>query len=260
MRLVTWNINSIRARLHLIDQLTTRHAPDVICLQETKVDDPLFPHKDVEAFGYHHRAIKGQKGHHGVAILSKLPLIDIETRDWCQMGDARYVAATLPNGCRVHNFYVPAGGDEPDPAINSKFDHKLKFMAEMAEWAADLGPSQILVGDLNVAPYEEDVWNHKALVKVVSHTPVECEALLKIAKAHGFVDTVREAIPQPEKVFSWWSYRARDWSLADKGRRLDHIWMSPDAASRVAKIWIERDARGWEKPSDHAPILVDMDA
>lgn len=258
MRLVTWNINSIRARMHLIDQLTREQAPDVICLQETKVDDPIFPRGDVEAMGYHHLAIKGQKGHHGVAILSKLPLTDIQYHDWCRKGDARYIAATLPNGARVHNFYVPAGGDEPDPVINDKFDHKLKFMAEMAEWAAGLGTREILVGDLNVAPYEEDVWNHKQLLKVVSHTPVECEALIKIFDAHGFKDVVREAYPRPEKLFSWWSYRARDWSVSDRGRRLDHIWASPDIAAKVTKVWVERAARGWEKPSDHAPIIMDM--
>ena len=258
MRLVTWNINSIRARMHLIKQLSDSFNPDVICLQETKVHDPQFPHSDVEAMGYRYNAIKGQKGHHGVAILSKHPLTDIQTQNWCQMGDARYIAATLANGSRVHNFYVPAGGDVPDPAINVKFDHKLRFMAEMADWAKTLQNGQILVGDLNVAPYEEDVWNHKALLKVVSHTPVECDALMKIFESHGFKDVVRDAFPRPEKLFSWWSYRARDWSAADRGRRLDHIWASPDIADTVAKVWVERAARGWEKPSDHAPIIMDM--
>ncbi len=257
MRIVTWNINSIRARMHLVGQITDTHAPDVICLQEIKVEDSKFPLDNVRAFGYEHVAIKGQKGHHGVAILSKLPLEDIGYHDWCSRGDARYIAATLANGMRVHNFYVPAGGDVPDPKVNDKFEHKLKFMDEMKAWARTLGPSQMLVGDLNVAPYEEDVWDHKALLKVVSHTPIECDALIDVFDAHGFVDVVREKFPRPEKLYSWWSYRARDWSASDRGRRLDHVWMSPDIASSVSAVSIDRDARGWLKPSDHAPIIVD---
>lgn len=258
MRIVTWNINSVRARLHLIDQLTQKHAPDVICLQEIKVEDSKFPFAPLEKFGYQHFAIKGQKSHHGVAILSKQPLADIGYHDWCEKGDARYVAATLANGMRIHNFYVPAGGDVPDRIENDKFDHKLRFMDEMKDWAAGLPGGQIVVGDLNVAPYPEDVWDHKALLKVVSHTPIECDALIDIFDAHQFVDVVREKFPRPEKLFSWWSYRARDWRASNRGRRLDHVWFSPDIAQKVTAVQIDQDARSWEKPSDHAPILFDV--
>lgn len=260
MRLVSWNINSVRARLNLVADLIEKHAPDVICLQETKVEDDKFPKQAVHSLGYSHCALKGQKGHHGVAILSRLPLRDIERHNWCQVGDARYIAATLPSGYRVHNFYVPAGGDEPDPEKNPKFAHKLSFLSEMTTWAKDLQGGQILVGDLNVAPYESDVWSHKQLLKVVSHTPIECEKLLDIQKAHGFVDVMRAHIPQPEKIFSWWSYRARDWKASNRGRRLDHIWVSPDIASKATSISIDADARSWEKPSDHAPIIMDIES
>jgi len=266
MRLVTWNINSVRARLDLVRQLVDELTPDVLCLQETKVQDHQFPRADFNAMGYVHHAIKGQKNHHGVAILSRLPLRDITFRDWCGMGDARYVGARVDVGRKtgpmVHNFYVPAGGDEPNPDINDKFAHKLQFLHEMTGWATDLAENprtggQIVVGDLNIAPEDADVWNPKSLAKVISFTPQERAALKALQSAGQFVDVVRRDTSSVEKLYSWWSYRARDWSAADKGRRLDHIWLSPDIADRATNVHILRAARGWGKPSDHAPIIMD---
>ena len=162
----------------------------------------------------------------------------------------------------MHNFYVPAGGDIPDPALNPKFDHKLKFLDEMKA-CEPLHPRgddrHILVGDLNVAPHENDVWSHKQLLKVVSHTPIECEKLLA-AQTHGeWFDVARERIPLSEKVYTWWSYRAADWTVGDRGRRLDHIWVSRALKDGVTDFRITRDARGWERPSDHVPVTVTLE-
>jgi len=258
MRLITWNINSVRARTGIVEQLVREYQPDVLCLQETKVQDHMFPEKFFAEIGLPHLAVHGQKSHHGVATASKLPIADQYKIDWCQMGDARHVAIKLEGAPTIHNFYVPAGGDEPDPEVNDKFAHKLKFLEEMTDWSADLAEDSILVGDLNIAPHPDDVWDHKKLLKVVSHTPVETDGMLKLMEAHDWVDVMREHTPLPEKLYSWWSYRARDWSAADKGRRLDHIWTSPALKGKTVHMEVIRDARGWEKPSDHAPVLVDF--
>jgi exodeoxyribonuclease-3 len=117
----------------------------------------------------------------------------------------------------------------------------------------------VLVGDLNVAPHENDVWSHKQLLKVVSHTPIECEKLLAAQAQGEWIDVARERIPLSEKVYTWWSYRAADWTLADRGRRLDHIWVSPALKASVSDFKIARDARGWERPSDHVPVMVTLE-
>ncbi len=259
MRLITWNINSVRARLDIVQQLIEEYQPDILCLQETKVQDHMFPEKFFVENGLPHVAIHGQKSHHGVATASKIPFGDSFKVDWCEKGDARHIAIKLPSGETVHNFYVPAGGDEPNPETNDKFAHKMQFLAEMQDWSSKLNEPSILVGDLNIAPLEEDVWDHKKLLKVVSHTPVEVDAMQEIIDAHDWHDVMREFVPSSEKLFSWWSYRARDWSKADKGRRLDHVWTSPSLKGKAVKMEVLRNARGWEKPSDHAPVMVDFD-
>ncbi|NNE40684.1 MAG: exodeoxyribonuclease III [Marinicaulis sp.] len=263
MKITTWNINSVRLRIDLVTRFLKEEAPDVLCLQEIKCLEDNFPFKAFQKAGYEHLAVSGQAGYHGVAIASKIPLKKIEKREFCGKTDARHIAASLPGGYRVHNFYVPAGGDEPDPKKNEKFAHKLDFLDEMAAWFSELGPraKAIVVGDLNVAPNDHDVWSHKQLLKVVSHTPIEVEKLGAVIDAHGFTDVAREIAPPPEKLFSWWSYRARDWRASNRGRRLDHVWVSP--ALKKAALGFGRDGfkihddvRGWERPSDHAPVSV----
>lgn len=260
MRIATWNINSVRLRLPLLERLAAEAAPDVLCLQETKVVDDAFPRGAVEALGYRHMAVRGMKGYNGVAILSRLPIDAIDDRNFCGREDCRHVAAQI-DGFDLHCLYVPAGGDEPDPSVNDKFAHKLDFLDEMADWShalAGQGRPAVLVGDLNVAPLETDVWSHKQLLKVVSHTPVEVEKLDRAQAAGGWVDAVRRFIPPQEKLYSWWSYRARDWAAADRGRRLDHVWVSPDLAGRLSGASVLREARGWEQPSDHVPVIVEL--
>jgi len=260
LKLVTWNINSVRTRLPIVEQLIEEVAPDVICLQETKVQDHMFPTKFFDQFGYKHHAIAGQKSYHGVATLSRIPIENKGRRDWCGKGDARHVEAVLENGVHLHNFYVPAGGDEPDREKNDKFGHKLDFLTEMTDWSAGLSDDarHILVGDLNIAPLENDVWDHKKLLKVVSHTPIEVEHMDKLMAAHDWHDVMREFVPEPEHIYSWWSYRAKDWRAANKGRRLDHVWTSPALKGTAKSMQVLVDARGWEKPSDHAPVVTEF--
>jgi exodeoxyribonuclease-3 len=262
MKLATWNINSVRLRLNLVLAFLDQHRPDVLCLQETKVINELFPAEPLKAAGYVHQAISGQKGYHGVAILSRLPFAATEARSFCDKSDCRHMSARFPNGVEVHNFYVPAGGDTPDPDINPKFAHKLDFLAEMAHaFEKRAGRSTdpvILLGDLNVAPLENDVWSHKQLLDVVSHTPAETALLGDVGAAFDWIDVTRSFVPEQEKIYSWWSYRARDWELSDRGRRLDHIWISQALKGHVTEHAILKPVRGWEKPSDHVPVLATL--
>jgi exodeoxyribonuclease-3 len=259
LRIASWNINSIRARGHLVAQLLDRHQIDVLCLQETKCANAAFPRAALEVAGFHHILLNGQRMHHGVAIASRLPLRPEPVMDWQANGEARHLAARLPDGTLLHNVYVPAGGDIPDRAFNPKFGQKLDFLSRMTDWSGRLGEPAILVGDLNIAPLPEDVWNHKALLDVVSHTPVEVEALGALRESHGWVDLGRHFVPAPERLYTWWSYRAVDWAASDRGRRLDHIWASPSLAPRALGVETLRDARGWQRPSDHVPLVASFD-
>ncbi len=168
-------------------------------------------------------------------------------------------------GVEIQNFYIPAGGDLPDPELNPKFAHKLDFYARLTAYTAKRDPRDPLVitGDLNVAPGEFDVWNHKYMSKVVSHTPVEVEAFGRLMDSLGFINIVREAYPEPHKLASWWSYRAADFRQSNRGLLLDHLLLSPglrDAAFRAGapSARIHDTVREWEKPSDHAPVSVDL--
>jgi exodeoxyribonuclease-3 len=252
----TWNINSVRLREGLVLKLLKDEAPDVLCLQETKSPVDKLPFEGFDALGYTHRVARGDKGYNGVMILSRMPLEPVPHVDFCAKGDARHVAARLESGVEIHNFYVPAGGDEPDRERNDKFAHKLDFVAEMTDWGRGAGRDAILVGDLNIAPREDDVWSHRQLLNVVSHTPVEVEGLTGAQAAGGWTDAVRARIPEG-KLYSWWSYRAKDWAASDRGRRLDHVWSR--GAPQPASAAVLKAARGWEKPSDHAPVVVAFD-
>lgn len=262
--LTTWNINSVRLRMPIVEHFLKLRQPDVLCLQETKCPNELFPFEPFRALGYEHIEIHGQKGYHGVAVISKLPLSEGHRRDYCSVGDARHISVFVTAGqkrIRVHNFYVPAGGDEADRSINPKFGHKLDFVEEMRALRADAedGISSILVGDLNIAPLEHDVWSHKQMLKIVSHTPVETAGLLTVMAEGNWLDLMRQHVPHTEKLYTWWSYRAKDWAAANKGRRLDHIWSSADLGPHLVGIDVLRDARGWERPSDHVPVTAIFD-
>ena len=265
MKIVTWNINSVRLRLDNLARVAKELDPDVICLQETKAHDDVFPTLGIAALGYPHQAISGMKSYNGVAILSRLPLTNIGKQGWCGKEDCRHVYATLPDGTEIHSVYIPAGGDIPDPVANAKFAHKLQFLDDLAQWGRDLAGKpksksarRILVGDLNVAPLETDVWSHKQLLKVVSHTPIEVEKFAKAQDSGRWIDAVREVIPSEERLYSWWSYRSSEWETADKGRRLDHVWISEALRPALRDAKILRAARGWELASDHVPVCVSL--
>jgi exodeoxyribonuclease III len=266
LKLTTWNINSVRLRINLVAKFIKAVRPDVLCLQETKCPDDAFPLKRFKRLGYEHVSINGQKGYHGVAVVSRVPFESFNIRNFCGKVDCRHMSVVLGEraGLRdpvtLHNFYVPAGGDEPDPQINEKFAHKLGFLDEMTACEA-IRPAAseraILVGDLNVAPLEHDVWSHKQMLKVISHTPIECEKFTAAQKIGNWVDTMRLHTPEPEKLYTWWSYRAMDnWRISDRGRRLDHIWTSNAIADCVSKIKIYKDYRGYQRPSDHVPVTA----
>ncbi len=262
LTIATWNINSVRLRWRLIERLLVAAKPDVIALQETKTPDEFFPAQELRDLGYAHQLFSGMKGYNGVAFLSRLPLTRLSGPDWCGRGDCRHLAARLDNGVELHNFYVPAGGDIPDRALNDKFGHKLDFIAEAAQfWRREHknAAPKILLGDLNIAPLEQDVWSHKQLLDVVSHTPVEVAGLLEWQSAHGFVDAIRYFVPANEKLYSWWSYRNRDWRKSDRGRRLDHIWVTPNLRDNLRSQKILKDARDWPQPSDHVPVTLTLD-
>lgn len=263
MKLATWNINSVRLRLDLVLKLLKAEKPDVLCLQETKVMNPLFPAEAFARAGYVHQAINGQKGYHGVAILSKRPFAKQEPRAFCGKDDTRHMCVTFEDGLELHNFYVPAGGDIPDPKANEKFAHKLAFLREMeslfAKRKAKKSARVVLVGDLNVAPLENDVWSHKQLLDVVSHTPIETELLGNAKEAFDWIDVTREFVPHDRKIYSWWSYRAQDWEASDRGRRLDHVWVSQGLKGAAKKHAILKEARNWAQPSDHVPVVVTLE-
>jgi exodeoxyribonuclease-3 len=265
--IATWNINSVRLRIRMVLRFLRAYAPDVLLLQEIKCTNDQFPRAAFKRAGYPYHAVHGQKGYHGVAIVSRFPLTEIATRAFCDIDHCRHISALLDFGkgpLTVHNFYIPAGGDEPDPVLNWKFKHKLDFLAELKTWFTDpaFQRGQLIAGDFNVAPHENDVWSHKQLLRIVSHTPVETAALDELLTGgHGWVDLVRKHVPYSEKLYSWWSYRAADWEKADKGRRLDHIWATSDIAAHSLGAEILKPVRGWgSRPSDHVPVIVRFDA
>ncbi len=257
LTICTWNINSVRLREGLVARLLREEAPDVLCLQECKAPVEKIP--SFAALGYPHMVARGQKGYNGVAILSKRPMVEVAALDHADLGHARHVSARLESGVVIHNYYVPAGGDKPDREVNVKFGQKLDYLTAMRDaFRASAPVRSILVGDLNIAPREDDVWSHAQLLKVVSHTPVEVAHLGETQEAGGWIDVTRTHIPKG-RLYSWWSYRSPDWEAADKGRRLDHVWASSDIAGAARSSRILRAARGWEQPSDHAPVFAAFD-
>jgi len=264
--LATWNINSVRLRIDRVTAFLKREKPDVLCLQEIKCLDDQFPRKAFETAGYKHIHLSGQKGMHGVAIVSKHAIEPLETPTLCRHGHAR-CASVKVGGYELHNLYVPAGADVPDPKVNEKFAHKLDFIERMRGFyetraAKRSAPPLLVAGDINIAPEENDVWSHKQLLGVVSHTPVETDGLKRILADGDFTDIARAKHQPEEKLYTWWSYRAADWKKSNRGRRLDHLWADRKAAPLVdiASYRIHVDERGGDKPSDHVPVTMTVNA
>lgn len=267
LRLATWNINSARLRMPQILRFLKEYDVDVLCLQEIKCTNEQFPLNELAEIGYEHVALNGQKAYHGVATLARIPLRTVESTVFGGIEEARHINVELPGvkrggvPLRIHNFYVPAGGDVADVSVNPKFQHKLDFLTDMAttfkKQKAQKAP-MILVGDLNVAPLEHDVWSHKQMLKVISHTPIEVEHLERVSQSLSWLDAMRGLVPADEKLFTWWSYRAKDWQASNRGRRLDHVWMTPPLEGCATHMQVIEPARSWERPSDHAPVIVDL--
>ena len=269
LTLTTWNINSVRLRIDLVAKFIKAVRPDILCLQETKCPDDAFPLKRFKRLGYENVALNGQKGYHGVVVLSRLPFESIDIQSFCGKSDCRHVSAVfgeragLRDPITVHNFYVPAGGDIPDPAVNPKFAHKLAFLDEMRD-CATLRPAPSERSDpgrrsQRRAARARRLEPQADAARGVAYADRMRETRRGAQKAGGWVDSMRQHTPEPAKLYTWWSYRSPDWATADKGRRLDHIWTSPMLADRVAGIGIARNYRGAERPSDHVPVTATID-
>ncbi|MSO98184.1 MAG: exodeoxyribonuclease III [Rhodospirillaceae bacterium] len=265
MRILSWNINSVRKRLEHVARIAEAHAPDVICLQETKVNDADFPLADIARLGFAHIATYGFGGYNGVAILSRHPMRDVVRHTRRLKNDGRHISAVVApaNGeaVSVHSLYVPAGGEAPDPRINDKFADKLKFIDDTADYfAGEFGfrDRVVLTGDLNIAPLPSDVWDHHKMQKRIGHTDYDIAALDRLRRSLNWTDAVREIIPPDDPVFTWWSYRQSEFKVDSKGWRLDHIWVSPGLKDHIASAEVLVDVRNWTPPSDHAPVLVGL--
>ena len=252
MKIITWNINSVRLRMSLLEKLINEYRPDIICLQEIKVEDILFPHQLLQQFGYQYIYYSGQKSYHGVAVLSKFPA----EQNFCLSlynEDKRHIAVKIKN-IEIHNLYIPAGGDIPDIAQNLKFRHKLEYISLIQSWLAtnrNISDKIILLGDLNIAPLENDVWSSKQLRN-------ERHNLITLQNSLKFVDSARYFTPADQKLYSWWSYRNIDWLKSNRGRRLDHIWVSENLKNQMKSVVSIIAARSWPQPSDHIPYMLEL--
>ncbi|MCB1530707.1 MAG: exodeoxyribonuclease III [Rhodospirillales bacterium] len=260
MKIMTWNINSVRLRSAMVVDVMRNHRPDIVCLQETKCPDEFFPADLFAKEGYAHQHIHGMKSYNGVCILSRLPFENAEIHARVGREDCRHIGVSFKD-FDLHNLYIPAGGDEPDRKVNEKFGHKLDFVDEMTGWFAErysADKAVITLGDFNIAPREHDVWSHKQLLNVVSHTPVEVEKLDKMYASLDWTDAVRHFVPEEKKCYSWWSYRNRDWKKSNRGRRLDHIWVTAPLVPKLKSHAILTETRDLEKPSDHVPVMIEL--
>ena len=259
MRIATWNVNSIRPRLPRFVPWLEQRRPDVLCLQETKVTDAVFDdllEGPLTRLGYewaHH----GQGQWNGVAILSRVGLDAVAAGLPGDPGfpdpatrEARLVAATC-GGVRVHSVYVPNGRTTDDP----HYAYKLRWLAALGDVVAQTGPDAVVCGDMNIAPTDADVFDPAAYVGQTHVTPPERDALARLAP--GYRDVVRDRWPS-QRVFSYWDYRAGMFHQ-DLGMRIDLILASAPVADRVAAAWVDRQARKGTGPSDHAPVIVDLD-
>ena len=252
MVIATWNVNSIRMRLPHVLEWLAEHRPTVLCLQETKVEDALFPRSEFDQLGYH-LSIAGQKSYNGVAIISTLPIED------AQIGlpgdpphaEKRMISATIA-GIRVINVYVPNGSE----VGSEKFSYKLDFLSRlrdaMTKWTAD-GRAAILLGDFNVAPEARDVYDPAAMEGQVLFHPDERSALAAV-KSVGLEDVYRLHHSETGR-YSWWDYRMNAFRR-NMGLRIDHVWTTPDHARSCAACEIDTAPRKREKPSDHAPVVA----
>jgi exodeoxyribonuclease-3 len=258
MKVSSWNVNSLRVRLpHLLDWLT-RQTPDAVCLQEIKLEDPNFPLREIEAAGY--RCVwSGQKAYNGVAILARTPLVDVATGiAGFPDEQKRVIAATLGDGAETFRLvcaYVPNG-----QAVDSeKYQYKLRWLAAFRDWlSGELKQYARLAvaGDYNIAPADGDVHDPKAWEDQVLCSPRERQAFRELLDL-GLKDSFR-MFPQPERSFTWWDYRLNAFKR-NLGLRIDHILLSEQLASRCRRCTIDVSPRALDRPSDHAPVIAELE-
>ena len=258
MKIATWNINGVKARIEGLTTWLKQTAPDVVCLQEIKSQTELFPAADIEALGYN-VAVHGQKGFNGVALLSKRPLEDVRRGLPGEPDEAqsRYIEAVVPTAkgvVRVGGLYLPNG----NPIATPKFDYKLAWMGcfeSHVRSLLDLEEVLVLAGDYNVIPEPVDAKTPTAWTEDALFQPQSRQAWRKL-QGLGLTDAVRLCHPE-SGVYTFWDYQAGAWQK-DNGIRIDHLLLSPQATDRLQGVGIDKFTRGWEKPSDHVPVWVEL--
>ncbi|PYE89762.1 exodeoxyribonuclease III [Phyllobacterium leguminum] len=258
MKIATWNINGIKARIDNLLRWLQESAPDVVCLQEIKSVDELFPRLEIEALGYHVET-HGQKGFNGVAILSKntpdevlrgLPGADTDEQ-------SRFIEAVFsrPGGViRVASLYLPNG----NPVNTEKYLYKLAWMERLERWASSrlpLGEPLVLAGDYNVIPQPQDAKHPEQWLNDALFLPATRQAFRRLENL-GFSDAIRSVSDAPD-LYTFWDYQAGAWRR-NNGIRIDHLMLSPEAADRLVSADIEKYVRAWEKPSDHVPVVIEL--
>lgn len=256
MKVATFNANSVRSRLPLLEAWLGRERPDVLCLQETKVQDPDFPEGFFRELGYH-VVFRGQKAHAGVATASLQEPEDVHfgLDDGGPPDEARLVRATV-GGIPIVNVYVPQGQSPDSP----HFADKLQWLGRLRDYLdRHFSPRKplLLCGDLNVAPEEIDVHDPKGLRDHVDFHPAARAALERV-RAWGFVDVFRKHHPGEPGQYTFWDYRVRGALERNVGWRVDHIWATPPLAEKCVRSWIDREARRMEKPSDHTFLVAEF--
>ena len=259
MKIVTWNINGVRARIGNLLHWLQESQPDIVCLQEIKTQDDQFPRLEVEALGYHVETL-GQKGWNGVAILSKLRFDEVNRGLPGDDSDehARFIEgvfSTDKGALRVACIYLPNG----NPVGTEKFPYKLSWMARLERWAKErlaLEEPLVIAGDYNVIPETADAKNPEAWVNDALFQPETRQAFRRLLNL-GFTEAVRNVTDSPE-VYTFWDYQAGAWQK-NNGIRIDHLLLSPEAANRFSSAGVEKHVRAWEKPSDHVPVAIHLD-
>jgi exodeoxyribonuclease-3 len=260
MKIVTWNINGVRARIGNLLHWLGESQPDIVCLQEIKCADDQFPRLEVEALGYNVET-HGQKGFNGVAILSKLRFDEVNRGLPGGDGDdhARFIEgvfSTDKGALRVASIYLPNGNPVGDPV---KFPYKLSWMARLERWAAErllLEEALVIAGDYNVIPEPIDARFPENWVNDALFQPETRQAFRRL-KYLGFTEAIR-AVTDSGDTFTFWDYQAGAWQK-NNGIRIDHLLLSPEAANRFSAASIEKHVRAWEKPSDHVPVAIQLD-
>lgn len=264
MKIATFNINGIKARLPRLIEWLEEFSPDVACLQEIKSVDENFPRMEIEALGYHVETL-GMKAFNGVAIVSKHPIEDIRRglphMTWGPDKDgeptieqARYLEATI-KGVRIATIYLPNGNPQPGP----KFTYKLQWMDKLIDHARDLLKSEmpvVLAGDYNIIPKDEDCYNPAGWADDALTQP-ESRARFRSLLNLGYMDSLRQIKPEGA-AYTYWDYKAGAWQK-DNGIRIDHLLLSPQAADRLITCEVDRTPRGKEKASDHTPIWIELE-